>query len=294
MTVRADELDFYRRQSVFSDPGAEEVPPGGPRELATLVRNLLIHREEGARFGYTLPDERRNEAETRYAADILTVLRARSPRPLTGVRAPDERFAGTCRDFALLFCTLLRASGTPARIRCGFSAYFTPGAFEDHWVTEYRDGSHGWRLADPQLLGVYDTGFDPLDVPRDQFLVAGEAWQRIRREEADPATFGVGVIGLSGAWFVRSDVVRDLAALCRVEVLPWDGWGLTDQPALVLSDDETKLLDSVAAAEVRGGPLAELLELHEGHDGLRTPAEITSHTTYGGVRKVILRSSPRV
>ncbi|GAA1365567.1 transglutaminase-like domain-containing protein [Streptomyces beijiangensis] len=293
MTVSADELDFYRTQSVFSDP-CSTVPAGTARELAALVRNVLIHREEGALFGFTLPEDRRDEAETRYAADILGVLRARSPRPLTGARAPEERFAGTCRDFALLLCTLLRASGIPARVRCGFAAYFAPGAFEDHWVTEYWDGGRGWRLADPQLPGVYDTGFDPLDVPRDQFLVAGEAWRRIRREEADPGTFGVQVIGLSGAWFVRSDVVRDLAALCRVEVLPWDAWGLTDQPELVLSKEELTLLDTVAEAEVRGGPLTGLLELHERNAGLRTPAEITSHTTYGGVRKVSLRSSPRV
>ncbi|MEV0091435.1 transglutaminase-like domain-containing protein [Streptomyces sp. NPDC050738] len=288
MTITTNDLDFHRAQSVFSDPGTE-LPTGTPRELALLVRNILIHREEGALFGYTLPEERRNEAETRYAADILAVVRSRNPGPLTAHRAPDERFAGTCRDFALLLCSLLRASGTPARIRCGFAAYFTPGFHDDHWVTEYWDSGHGWRLADPQLPGVYATDFDPLDVPREQFLVAGEAWQRIRRGEADPETFGVGVIGLSGAWFVRSNVVRDLAALCRVEVLPWDGWGLTDQPELVLSDEQLALLDTVAEAGAAGGPLARLLDLHEGHDALRTPDEITSHTTYGGVRKVTLR-----
>ncbi|WP_329124509.1 transglutaminase-like domain-containing protein [Streptomyces sp. NBC_01465] len=290
MTVSTEELDFYRTQSVFSAPDTAALPTGSPRELAALVRNVLIHREEGGLFGYALPEERRNEAETRYAAGILAIVRSRSPEPLAAERAPGERFAGTCRDFALLLCTLLRASGTPARIRCGFAGYFGEGGFhDDHWVTEYWDAAYGWRLADAQLPGVYATDFDPLDVPRSEFLVAGEVWQRIRRGDADPETFGVQVVGISGTWFVRSNVVRDLAALCRVEVLPWDGWGLTDQPELVLSETELEVLDAVAEAGVRGGPLAGLLKLHEGHDQLRTPDEITSYTTYDGVRKVTLR-----
>ncbi|MFJ3223836.1 hypothetical protein ACIPJS_10740 [Streptomyces sp. NPDC086783] len=35
-------------------------------------------------------------------------------------------------------CSLLRATGTPARARCGFADHFTAGWYEDHWVTEYR------------------------------------------------------------------------------------------------------------------------------------------------------------
>ncbi|TDB93218.1 hypothetical protein E1091_12115 [Micromonospora fluostatini] len=57
----------------------------------------------------------------------------------------------------------------------------------------------GWRLADPQLAGgaaeAYRIGFDPMDVPRDAFLVGGRAWQECRRGERDPERFGVSVVG---------------------------------------------------------------------------------------------------
>jgi hypothetical protein len=36
--------------------------------------------------------------------------------------------------------------------------------------------------------------FDPLDVPRDQFLTASVAWRRCRRREVDPAAFGVSFV----------------------------------------------------------------------------------------------------
>lgn len=168
-----DSNDFHLKQSPYSDPGA--VPaylPADPRELAALVRNLLIHREEGGHFGYAMPEERRHgDAEARYVSEILRILRERSRAPLTEHRELGERFAGTCRDFALLMCAFLRATGTPARVRCGFATYFEDGSSPvthgDHWVTEYRLPDGSWRLADAQVAdGAHDVPFDPLDVPR--------------------------------------------------------------------------------------------------------------------------------
>ena len=66
--------------------------------------------------------------------------------------------------------------------------------------------------------------FDPLDVPRTQFLVAGEAWQRCRSGREEPERFGI--LDLRGLWFVRGNLVRDLSARAKPELLPWDGWGL--------------------------------------------------------------------
>ena len=36
--------------------------------------------------------------------------------------------------------------------------------------------------------------FDPLDVPRDRFIIAGQAWQAVRSGAADGATFGIADI----------------------------------------------------------------------------------------------------
>ncbi|MER6138262.1 transglutaminase domain-containing protein [Streptomyces sp. NPDC001815] len=310
-----DSYDFPLRQSRYSDPGAVPADlPAGPRELAVLVRNLLIHREEGGRFGYAVPEERRREdAEARYVGGILRVLRERGPAPLTVHRELGERFAGTCRDFALLLCAFLRATGTAARVRCGFATYFGDGSFhEDHWVTEYRPRDGGWRLADAQVAdGAYDVPFDPLDVPRDRFLVAGAGWLACRAGDADPDTFGVALPEkhLRGLWFVRGNVVRDLAALNGVEVLPWDAWGLAAKEEAEVTVDDLALLDeaagiTAAVATTASAPdsatdsatatvsASEVRRLYA-DPRLAVPAEITSHTTYLGVRKVSLPGSPR-
>lgn len=296
--LESEEQAFYLAHSVFSDPGdlsRLEGIPSDPAELALIVRNLLIHREESPLFGFTLPDNRKNEAETRYVSAILSIVAERNPAPLTVARAPARRFAGSCRDFALLLCSLLRSTGTPARIRCGFASYFVPGRHEDHWVAEYWRPGSGWTLVDAQLLApelseMFKIPFDPMDVPRDQFIVAGAAWRACRAGHTDPELFGISMYDLSGMDFVQSNVVRDLAAMNKVEVLPWDGWDLAERFHKDLTDSEIKLLDTVAEAESDGGPFARLRHLFLGNPGLRTPSSITSRTTYAGTRTVSLRS----
>jgi hypothetical protein len=57
---------------------------------------------------------------------------------------------------------------------------------------------------------------DPLDVPRDRFLVAGEAWQACRNNEADPETFlvdpGLDIPQTRGWPYLSHNLVHDLAA----------------------------------------------------------------------------------
>ncbi|WP_028800705.1 transglutaminase-like domain-containing protein [Streptomyces sp. 142MFCol3.1] len=282
-------MDIHRRQSVFSDPGDLDVAglPRDPGSLARIVRDVIIHRGEGERFGVTLPEARLHEdAESRYVTEILRLLGERSDRPLTERREPAERFVGTCRDFSLLLCSLLRATGTPARLRCGFATYFVEGFHEDHWVTEYRLPDGDRRLVDAQIAhGPYDVDFDPLDVPRDRFVVAGQAWRECRAGRADPAGFGVSWLKeLRGLWYVRGNVLHDLAALNGVEVLPWDGWGPEILDDASLTAEDLALTDAVAAA----GSEEELRRLYR-DPRLGVPDEIVSYTAYQGVRKVTLR-----
>ncbi|MBD0738334.1 transglutaminase-like domain-containing protein [Streptomyces sp. CBMA29] len=298
-----NEFDFYRAQSVASDPGGTGVfagLPADPQVLAETVRNLLIHREEAHLFAYELPRDRKDaEAETRYAADILAVARGLCDAPLDRPRRPEERFAGICRDFALLLCSALREKGIPARVRGGYATYFAPDFHDDHWITEYWDADReSWRLVDPQLaapepMSAHGIDFDPFDVPRDRFVTAGLAWQDCRSGAADPDTYGVGDIGLKGWWFVQHNLVLDLAMLDSTELLVWDGWGLADppvgQPFDALSADEVGLLDTVAEVSAAGGPLGEVRRLMREHESLRVPDVVRSHTTYLGERTVRLR-----
>jgi hypothetical protein len=281
-------MDPYLTQSVYSDPGDLDLSalPRDAAQLALLVRNVMIHRGEGELFGHVVDGSRlREDAESRRVATMLRLLRERSDLPLTERREPAERFVGTCRDFSLLLCSLLRATGTPARARCGFADYFTAGWYEDHWVTEYRLPDGGWRLVDAQIAyGPYDVSFDPLDVPRDRFVVAGRAWQECRAGRADPRSFGLSwAEGLRGLWFVRGNVLRDLAALNGVEVLPWDCWDPEILDDAALTEGELASVDTVAAAETD----EEARRLYR-DPRLAVPDEVVSYTAYNGVRKVRL------
>jgi hypothetical protein len=224
--------------------------PSDPAALATVVQGLLMHEHIASTYGLSLSAAKHAEAHVRPVEEIVRQIVAHDPRPLTAARAPDERQVGVCRHFTLLHVAMLRRAGLRARARCGFGAYFFAGKFVDHWVTEYWDeGRKAWVLVDAQLdrhqRDLFKITFDPLDVPRDQFLVAGDAWQRCRTGTADPGAFGI--LDMFGLWFVAGNVIRDVAALNDHVMLPWDVWG-----AMVRTDDEIDraFIDRLAALTV--------------------------------------------
>jgi hypothetical protein len=83
-------------------------------------------------------------------------------------------------------------------------------------------------MVDPQLdlfqIKSLDIRFDPFDVPADQFITAGRAWQMCRSGIVNPDQFGI--FDMHGWWFIWGNVIRDFLALNKIEILPWDGgWG---------------------------------------------------------------------
>jgi hypothetical protein len=234
---------------------------GDIAELAAVGHGLMVHERVTEPYGITLDDADRATVHLRPVPTLLERVLAVSPAPLTTPRAPERRIAANCRHFTVLLVAALRARGVPARARCGFGAYFTPGFFEDHWVCEYWTGER-WRLVDGQLdatqLGMFPIDFDVTDVPRDRFLVAGDAWVRYRKGAESPDSFGLSATEETGAWWIAGDVMRDAAALTKVELLPWDAWGAMPPPGAPF---DTGLFDELAAAtldpELTG--LAELM-----------------------------------
>jgi Transglutaminase-like superfamily len=216
----------YARHSRWTDPrrfAADLDPlPAEPAMLAEIVGGLVLHPF------FVSPGSRNAEAALRSVPEMLAALLERDPRPLGQARPPENRVFGTCRNYALLACAILRQHGVPARLRVGFADYFTPGFSEDHWVCEYRDADD-WRLLDAELTAEVRRrlaiAFDPADVPRDRFLVAAGAWRVLREGGADERRFGVSPLGLSGLWFAAGSLLRDLAALAMEEMMPWDYWG---------------------------------------------------------------------
>ncbi|MFI0721482.1 transglutaminase-like domain-containing protein [Streptomyces sp. NPDC021224] len=297
---------YYAAQSPTSDPGAyagllADLPrdPGG---LARVVRGLMIHRVEGGQWDIPIADDRmRDDAETRYIDDILGLVAARDPGPLTARRAWSDRFVGICRDFTLLHVALLRHFGIPARLRSGFATYFSDKGFHwDHVATEYWDAERGWLLADAQIADPehYAYGFDPIDVPRDRFIVAGQAWQAIRAGDADPMRFGLDLedTPLLGERFVAGNIRYDLSALNKVETLLWDVWGAGSESSTDvgadggLSDELYALYDHAAAVTAGPDPdFAAVRALFVTEDRLRTPRTVRSLAPLRGPATVTLR-----
>ncbi|MFO1080118.1 MAG: transglutaminase domain-containing protein [Reyranellaceae bacterium] len=243
-------LDVWSHPVGMTDPGAAAALldglPADAAALAAVVQGLLIHQHIAPAYGVALTAAQQDEPHLRPVAALLEHLTATDPRPLHAARPPEQRLAAVCRHFTVLHVALLRRHGLAARARCGFAAYFEPGQFVDHWVSEYwHEAAARWVLADAQLdarqCEIFGIDFDPLDVPRDRFLVAGEAWRRCRAGEADPQAFGI--LDLRGPWFVAGNVVRDVAALNNREMLPWDVWG-----AMPRADEaiDEKLFDRLA------------------------------------------------
>jgi hypothetical protein len=252
-------LTYYKIQSQFTDPGVNymlfENLPDSIDGLCHTVQGLYLHYMDGERYGYQIPEERLSEINLRHVEKMLSRIIELDDRPLTVQRTPEKKLIGCCRDAATLLCAMARYRGIPTRVRFGFAAYFTkldPDFNCSHIVAEFWDTEQEkWRLVDPELdeLTIEENHihFDVYDVPRNQFLVGGRAWQLCRTGEVDPNKFGVSGIGeMKGLPFVRGNLIQDLAALNKMELLNWDCWGLMLRGMGTHTDEELELLDQVA------------------------------------------------
>jgi hypothetical protein len=275
----SDIFAFYASHSPMTDPGeASALIDPLPNDVAALTRviqGLGIYDVVARDFyGFEPPENRLSEIHLRPIAERLARVVELDDQPLHIARKPERRALQRCNSFALMLVTMLRAKGVPARSRCGFAAYFNPPNFEDHWVCEYWDAQdRRWRLADPQIDDVWRArlkiGCDTLDLPRTQFLTASEAWRRCRSGKADAQQFGISFAGLRGLWFVAGSLVRDLAALNKMEMAPWDVWGAQPQPR---AEFDLAFFDELAAlTRDPENTFAELRRSYDEDDRLRVP-----------------------
>ncbi|MBF6327810.1 transglutaminase [Nocardia transvalensis] len=192
---------------------------------------------------------------------------------LDSAREPSRRVIGTCRHFAVISCALLRYRGIASRVRCGFATYFQPGQGLDHWITEYWDDTEGrWVRIDSEILGQ-SVLEHPEDLGAGEFLSGGEAWAAFRDGRIDASTFGVYGTENWGPAEIRGNAIKDLAALNKVETLPWDEWGrMTASYNGETGRDYDELLDTIAAICSHGDTVA-LTELYA-RDELCVPAEL--------------------
>jgi len=257
---------YFSQQGQISNPGKYEtlfdnLPTGIP-ELVKIVQNITIHVFWVEKYGIQISPTRTEELQLRTIERRLEQTLILDSRPLTDDHPIEKKLYGNCRDHSVLLVSMLRHQGVPARARCGFGAYFMPNHFEDHWVVEYWNKSlNRWVFVDAQLdelqCGKLKINFDPLDVPRDQFVVAGKAWQMCRSGEQDPKQFGI--FEMNGLGFVRGNLVRDVASLNKMEMLPWDCWGIILKEQMDQAEDLI-MLDEIAVLTENDVPAFNQLE----------------------------------
>lgn len=285
------EIARYRAHTAYSDPGAfrERLTPilasgDDVASVGGIVRNLLYHYRAD---GIEVPDDRRGDIDSRWAASILGLDALRHPAPVDVPRAKADRVAGCCRDYTLLTVAALREQGIPARGRVGFAGYLGEGFHYDHVIVERWDGSR-WVRSDAQLEPSW-FAFDTCDLPRDGlagFATAAEVWGAIRRGEVDPRAFGVFPESpVSGLAFVFDYVIRDVAHLNGDELLLWDVWGgmrfggeVTEADATWM-DELARLVDAVDAGRV-GAP-AELVARYASDPRLAPRGSVRQASPFG-------------
>lgn len=283
---------FYTQHGPMTDAGPYahllDPLPADPAELAPIIHGLMaadLWRTMGV---LQVPTERGQEANIRSLQSKLRWLMAHDDRPLTVARPFEERLIGNCRDLSLLLCAMLRHQGVPARLRVGFDT-MDPAHHHDHQIVEYWRADEGrWARADlwmdqivyqkdllpsPARGWVENNDLHTLDHLPGQFVTGGEAWQDCRAG-GDAMTYGIEG-DLWGLWFVRDNLQRDLVALNRIEMLPWDCWGIvTNDRHDAYSSEELARLDAMAALTVAADEhLDEIIALYARTPGLHVPPE---------------------
>jgi hypothetical protein len=234
-------------------PSALDGIPDAAIGICQLARGLVIQPNDAQQAG--VPAERLGENQLRPARSIIGALLAQGAEPLMVPRPPSRRVVGTCRHFTVLTCALLRHRRIAARARCGFATYFQAGKGLDHWITEYWQPTEGrWVRVDAEYLGG-SVVLEAEDLRPGGFLTGGEAWTAYRAGRIEAGQFGVYGTGNWGPAEIRGNAIRDLAALNKVEMLPWDEWGrMTASYKGQTGADYDELIDDVAAACASADP----------------------------------------
>lgn len=273
---------FYGSPGAMTDFGsmAEYVNdlPADALTLCQIVQGIAFHVFWAQPIGYEISASQSSDAGLRSVERMLEQLLTRNNADLRAPREIPDRLAIDCRSFAVLLAAFLIHRGTPARARCGFARYLVPPHIEfheDHWITEYWNADENrWAFADAQLdsfqrqaMGIV---FDPCDVPQELFFPAGRAWISCRRGEMDPQQFGFD--SWVGFPIIRWQMIRDIAALNKVEAWGWDHWGgMFPVDHEELSEDNLSFYDHAAQLSMDDMFFPELRRLYLKDLRLRAP-----------------------
>jgi hypothetical protein len=300
----ATDLDYWAKQSGTTEPGkAGEAIDKLDADISALREassQLVFHYRAGDFTKEGVPKSRMPEIHTRYAEDMLDLILSRGEPSLSRQRPGLDRFVGCCRDAAVLFLTLARHKGIPARARVGFASYIISGWWIDHVIAEVWDVSEQrWRLVDPEMEASYQPEVngrkvDWTDLQPDQFATGPQAWVSARAGTSDPEKYVVNpkldLTILRGWPYIAHHVLHDLACLNKTEMLLWDAWGLEldhDHGLDPVSDADAIILDQISAITSDTAVDTQAIAKLTSQDGLHVPTTVTQFDPFGAPPKVI-------
>lgn len=270
-----DILAYYASQSRFTDPGAcaehFQNAPKSVEGIVEFVQDRCLDFEE--RYKYPIQNERLLETNNRYADEIINkILKLKRRSAFTDERAIDEKTMVLTSQSACLTLSMLRYNGIPARKRVGFVAQ--AGIYKSYEIVEVAEGG-AWKQLDPFGWGL-------------EFIPAAKAWADYKAGKIAADQF-VNV-DLKGVTVLIANLILDLAALNKQELLTWDRFGWMNRPIADYSEKAWAILDGVAAVLAKADEDPEaVFAAYEAEEGLQVPEVIWCETQVCPPHKVTLR-----
>jgi hypothetical protein len=235
-------IEFYSAHGPSTNPGSLRAMlgelPDSLFQLVAIVQNSTILPFFASQQGIKVTKENADEDTLHTVLDMLKALQRKKQKPIVYTRKPEEKLRSESRNIAVLLCSLLREKGIPARARPGFVSYMVMGKYTDHWICEYWNKSEDrWVQVDASLDSAQrirlGADFSPLDIPFGKVVFPGAAWLLCAQRKLDQDIFGnhqMGtvyyndtIIKLSGYWYIKDHIIRDLLALNKLELTSWEG-----------------------------------------------------------------------
>jgi hypothetical protein len=214
----ADLITLYSTQSIRTDPGEMKFLfaelPNSYDSLCDIIKSVLIHPFDASDMGMDL-ENGSEDGNILTAEMLLNHIYYPSEKGLKVPRARGERVVVACYHHCMLFTSMLREKGIPARMRAGYSHYFEKeyGIRFGHVICEVWDNAQErWIYIDPDR--------NILDLDKREFDLASEAWYNLRKEKVKPQKY---VSSLSeGIRGVISLMALDASLVTGEEKLYWD------------------------------------------------------------------------
>ncbi|HSW69752.1 MAG TPA: AMP-binding protein [Gammaproteobacteria bacterium] len=253
--------NYYSQQSLISDPGIYqsyfENLSDDISQLCEILHGILLHFLDAKSFNCDVLPSRLAEMDCRQIKQIIQKVIELDDTLFHSPREISKKILSSCRDFSLLLCSVLRHKKIPARLRFGFTAFLFPGFHHDQTLMEYWDeNKKSWCLINARMNSLFIKKYhvkaedDFYNVSRNSFFVAGDAWLRCRSGTKQADQFGTGNINRVTGWrYIRNKLLQDFAALNKVEMLPWDCWGVMlsgPEDDFIHDSKQMDLLDHIA------------------------------------------------